>query len=312
MVERMLHARASGAADELVAPPVQVRAPLIVPHKLEYMMRHRKYTFQSDQRDQLLYPTPDYYRLKLLVPLRNVVAITLSSGVFPITEYSVNAYNQWLDIDVGGTVYSIQLPQGEYTDATLPGALQAAIVAVGPPLAGCTVTLDPLTRRLTVTNAPAFALLFRTGPHVNVSLWQVMGFPQLDTAAGVSVTAPGVVDLSGTLAIDMFVDEVSTNIDSTDNAVARISLQKFTPVSALTYFTPTNYGVLRKFWPIGRLHYLTFRFMVKVSELQPDGQVVVKYRPYDFNERNHTMQLTITSKEYESPQDEFVELDPQS
>jgi len=140
----------------------------------------------------------------------------------------------------------------------------------------------------------------------------VLGFLQVDVGPSVSVTSSGVIDLAGTTAIDMFIEEVSCNIDSTDNAVARISLQKFSPVSSLTYFTPTNYGVLRKFWPIGRLQYLTFQLMVKVSELQPDGTLVVKYRPYDFNGRNHTMQLAISCKEYESPQDEFVELDPQS
>lgn len=305
MAEEVVH-------DTLTAPPVQIRAPLVVPHQLHYTLRHRKYTFQSDQRDQLMYPDPAYYRLKLLVPLRNVVAITLSSGVFPITEYNVNAYNQYLDIEVGGMVYTVLLPQGDYTDATLPAALQAAITALGAPLNTFTVTLDPLTRQLTVANPAPFSLLFRTGPSVNQSLWQVLGFLQLDTPAGVTITAPGVIDLSGTLALDMFIEEVSCNIDSVDNAVARISMQKFTPVSLLTYFTPTNNGVLRKFWPIGRLQYLTFQFMVKVPELQPDGQVVVKYRRYAFNKRNHTMQLTISCKEYESPQDEFVELDPQS
>lgn len=298
--------------DALTAPPVQLRQPLVIPHHLEYTLRHRKYTFQSDQRDQLVYPSPSYYRLKLLVPLRNVVAITLSSGVFPITEYNVNAYNQFLDIDVGGTVYTIQVPEGEYTEATLAAAVQAAIQALGPPLAGFTVVLDPLTRRITVANAAPFTLLFRSGPSVNKSVWQVLGFLQVDVGPSVSVTSSGVIDLAGTTAIDMFIEEVSCNIDSTDNAVARISLQKFSPVSSLTYFTPTNYGVLRKFWPIGRLQYLTFQLMVKVSELQPDGTLVVKYRPYDFNGRNHTMQLAISCKEYESPQDEFVELDPQS
>lgn len=298
--------------DKLVAPRVQTRSPLVVPHHLEYTLRHRKYTFQSDQRDQLLYPSPAYYRLKLLVPLRNVIAISLSSGVFPIAEFNVNAYNQYLDIDIAGTVYTVQVPEGDYTETTLAAAVQAAIVALGPPLAGFTVALDPLTHRITVANAAAFSLLFRTGPSVNKSMWQVLGFPQLDTATAVSVAAPGVVDLAGTLAVDMFIEEVSCNIDSTDNAVARIDLEKFTPVSALTYFTPTSNGVLRKFWPISRLQYLTFQFMVKVNELQPDGQVVVKYRPYEFNGRNHTMQLAISCKEYESPQDEFVELDPQS
>jgi hypothetical protein len=298
-------------ARAMVPPKAQVRSPLIISHDLQYTRRHRKYTFQSDQRDQTQFPTPAVYRLQLLIPLRNVVAITLSSGVFPITEPNVNLYNQWLDIDVGGTAYAVQVPPGEYTTATLAAAIQAAITAI-PALAAFTVTLDPLTLRLTLTHAAAFSLLFRTGVHVNQSLWQVMGFLQEDTAVALSVTAPGVIDLAGTLAIDMFIAEISDNIDSTDNAVARIDLQKFTPTSTLTYFQPTDNGVPRYFWPISRLQYLTFQFMVKWTELMPNGARIIRYRPYLFQGRNHSMQLTISCKEYHSPHEDVVELDPQS
>ena len=301
--------------DALVAPRPQIRSPLIVSHDLQYKLQDKKYTFQSQQRDLLQYPSPAIYRVQLLVPLRNVVAITLSNGVFPITEFNVNPYNNKLDIRVGATVYTVVLPEGEYTETTLAAGLQTAITSVGPPLALFTVTLDPLTGKIVVTNVAPFDLLFRTGPSVNESLWQVMGFLQLDyttIAPALSITAPGVIDLSGTLAIDLFVEEIKDNIDSTDNAMARIDLQKFTPTSLLTYFQPPDNGVNRFFWPIARLQYLTFKFMVKYIALLPDGSQMIEYRPYMFNGRNHTMQLAITSKEYRSPHEDVVELDPQS
>lgn len=297
--------------DVLVPPVAQIRSPLVVSHDLQYTRRHRKYTFQSDQRDQAQYPSPANYRLQLLVPLRNVIAITLSSGVFPISEPNVNVYNQWLDIELGGTVYEVQLPEGDYTATSLPTALQTAITAV-PALAGFTVTLDPLTQQVTLNNAAPFSLLFATGPHVNSSLWQLLGFLQQDTVTGTSVTGTGIIDLSGALAVDLFVDEISDNIDSIDNAVARIDLQRNLISSTLTFFRPTDNGVPRYFWPISRLQYLTFQFKVKWSELLPNGTRMVRYRPYLFQGRNHTMQLTISSKEYHSPHEDVVELDPQS
>lgn len=299
--------------DALVAPKPQIRSPLTVSHDLQYKFQHKKYTFQSQQRDMLQYPSPAVYRVQLVVPLRNVVAITLSAGVFPLTEFNVNSYNNKLDINVTGTVYTAVLPEGEYTPATLATNLQAAITAVGPPLLLFTVTLNPLTGKVIIADVAPFTLLFRTGPSVNDSLWQVLGFLQLDyNALSGTITAPGVIDLSGTLAIDLFVEEIKENIDSTDNAMARIDLQKYTPTSLLTYFSPTENGVPRFFWPIARLQYLTFKFMVKYIALLPDGSQMIEYRPYCFNGRNHTMQLTITSKEYRSPHEDVVELDPQS
>lgn len=162
--------------DALVAPKPQIRSPLIVSHDLQYKFQHKKYTFQSQQRDVLQYPSPAVYRVQLLVPLRNVVAITLSAGVFPITEFNVNPYNNKLDFRVGATVYTVVLPEGEYTPATLVADLQTAITSLGPPLALFTVTLDPLTGKVIIANAAPFDLLFRSGPSVNESLWQVLGF----------------------------------------------------------------------------------------------------------------------------------------
>lgn len=297
-----------------VAPRPQAREPLIVAHKLQYGRKLYKYTFQSDQRDTALFPTPAFYRIQLLVPLRNVVGIFLNSAVIPISEPAVNPYNQWIDIDVGGTLYQVMVPEGDYSDGfTLASGIQAAIQAMGGPLALFTVSYTLLTRSLTVnTNGAPCIIKWRTGPNVNRSMWVVMGFPREDTADAVVHLAPGIIDLAGPLALDVFIEEIRSQINSADNPFVRINLQKFTPTSTITYFTPTEGGLPLTFWPIARLAYLTFNFTVKYTELLPNGELVVKYRPYDFKERQHTFQLTVQTKEYKNVFEDVVELDPQS
>ena len=296
------------------APKPQARMPLYSSTKMQYGRKLLKYTFQSDQRDLTLYPSPSYYRIQLELPLRNVIGIHMDQAVVPISEPNVNPYNQWIDIDVGGTLYQVQVPEGEYSDGfSLAAGVEAAIQAVGGPLAAFTVTYTFLTRKLTVnSNGPACILKWRTGPNVNRSMWVVMGFPREDTANTPVHVAPGIIDLAGALAIDVFIDEIETHINSVDNQFVRISLQKFTPASTVTYFTPTTAGLPVTFWPIARLQYLTFRFLVKYTALLPDGQVVVRYRPYDFQGRNHTFMVAVQTREYRNIMEDFVELDPQS
>lgn len=297
-----------------VAPVAQAREPLIVAHQLQYGRKLYKYTFQSDQRDTTFFPSPSFYRIQLLVPLRNVIGIFMNTAVIPISEPAVNPYNQWIDIEVAGTLYQVQVPEGDYSDGlSLASGIQGAIQAMGGPLALFTVSYTLLTRTLTInTNGAPCIIRWSTGPNVNRNMWIVMGFPREDTADLVVHVAPGIIDLAGPLAIDVFIEEIKSQINSTDNPFVRINLQKFTPTSTITYFTPTEGGLPQTFWPIARLSYLTFSFMVKYTELLPNGDIVVKYRPYDFKQRQHTFQITVQTKEYKNMFEDVVELDPQS
>lgn len=299
-------------ATAIVPKPIP-REPLVIAHKLEYARKLSKFTFQSDQRDIQQYPLESYYRLQLDIPLRNVVGVYMNNAVMPISEPNVNYSTQWIDIDVAGTVYQVAVPKGEYDAINIALAIQNAIQAMGGPLAAFTVSLDPITRKFTInTNGPPCIILWKTGPNVNRSMWMVMGFPRIDTPDAVSHTAPGILDISGTMAIDVFISEIKKSINSVDNSFVRIPMQRFAPTSTITYFTFTTAGLPVTFWPIARLQYLTFSFLVKTTCILPNGEVVTKYRPYDFEGRQHTFQLTIETKEYKNVFEDTLELDPQS
>jgi len=298
----------------LQPPPVEVRCSLSSSvHNLGYTTRTRRFAFMSQSRDVTLYPTPSFYRVVLPVPQKNVIGIGLNLAVLPLTEYNVNEYNQWLDVDANGTLVSVELPTGIYTLANLAAGLQAALVAASPALAAYTVALSPTLNKITINTNNAAApctLLFGTGPNLNRSLWQVLGFVRgVDTFVSDVQAAPGVVDLLGALAVDMFIDEIKTAIGSADNAFARIDLYRTQTTSDATFFTPPGDGLPLFFWPIARLTFLTFRFLVKYSVLEADGSIRELYRPYLCNYRNNAVRLDIVTREYKSPLEDSVELE---
>lgn len=296
--------------EALQAPAPPLRVPLMpAPVPLDYTARLRKYRFQSATRS-LEFPDPAFYRVTLPVVQRNVVSITLAKCVFPVSEYVVNAYNKWVDVDVGGTVYSVEMEEGDvFTSTQLAALLQTAFGNAG--LGTFTVTAVPLQRKLSIqSGGPTFSLLFRTGEHVNESAWMLLGFPRDDTSPAASVVAPGIVDLTGTSAVDFFIDEVSNHLDSVDACVARIDLARYSGSVDTTYYSPSDTGQVQFFWPISRLIYLTFRFMVPQAVLLPNGSIIQRYRPYQFNGRQHVLELNIVAKEYKSVIEESVELEP--
>nr|MCH9717216.1 hypothetical protein [Gammaproteobacteria bacterium] len=192
------------------AKNIREAIPLTITPNHRQTTRVRKFIFESQSRDLSMYPNPNCYRVQLPRVLRNVIAIALQVAVIPKSEYNVNPYSQWLDIDEGGTIYQVQMPVGTYSLAAainFPANLQASINAI-PALAAYTVTYSNFTRKLTIdSNGAAFTMLFGTGPNRDNSLWQQMGFTRIDTTNAVSHVAPGVIDLNGVTAIDLFADE---------------------------------------------------------------------------------------------------------
>ncbi len=307
-VPRRVESNSHGPSPPLKAPKPQERVPLTLDHKLVHTTRARKYTFQSEARDTTIYPDPAFYRVTFPTLLRNVIAIFLNLAVIPVSEYNINEFNQWIDIDEAGTIYQVQIPEGYYTEANIAMDVQNAIVATHPALAAYTVSFSTLTKRITIdSNGAPFSMLYRTGPNVNRSTWIVLGFPREDTTAAVSVTAPGTVDLLGALAIDLFAEELTNSLDG---SLARIELNRQS-IGGATYFTPSDIGAQSYFWPIGKLQFLTFRFMVPYTELLPDGEIIERYRLYQFNGRQHMLDFDVITREYRNVLEDNVELDPQ-
>lgn len=303
--------------EQLQVPKAQPRVPLNnIPTQVSQIVRLKRLTFQSEERDTQLYPTPSFYRMKMNVPMRNVVSVNMTNAAIPLSEYLVNEYTQWLDVEYLGVLYQVQMPLGDWnTSAGLyASTLQTAMITAGLP-ATLTVTSNVDTQRLTfATNTGnPWRFLMRSGPNVNQSMWQIIGFPRVDTELAPVLHAPNNLDFQGTYAVEFFIDEISCHLESSDNMVNHVILQKFLAISVTTYKAPPDAGLPRTFFPIARLQYLTFRFLVSYTILEPGSDIPVqKYRPYLCNGRNHTFQLDFGCKEYADMFEQTVELDPQS
>lgn len=116
---------------------------------------------------------------------------------FSMSNTIYNLRNYLFTLRIGATLYSITLPDGNYTAPTFFTQLQTAISTITG--VAFTVTLDPVTQRLTIASAGIFDLLFTdtiapqaTPPHVLVTI----GFEQQDYLGLNSYNAPRVYSLS--------------------------------------------------------------------------------------------------------------------
>lgn len=110
---------------------------------------------------------------------------------FSMSNTIYNVRDFLMLVRIGATTYSVTLPPGNYTAPTFFTILQNAITtATGTAF---TITVDPLTQRLTISAGVAFDLLLSTAPgHVTV----LIGYDRVDYTGATSYLAPRVYSLS--------------------------------------------------------------------------------------------------------------------
>lgn len=296
-------------SDRLGVPSPPVRLHHEKQCELEKGRRIWKLNFNSDCRDST-WPTTAAWRVDLPTVMRNVSSVVLRSVALHASEYTVDVWNNAIDVDFGGTTYEVFVPVGMYSGGDLATAVTAAFAAV-PALATFTATYTPLTDTITISESTptVFTLLWLSGANANASLAQTMGYTRIDTISTLVggahvVVAPGRIDLDGVLAIDIFADELS---NSMDGPIGRVLLQKQLPGAPV--FQETAFEEPHTFWPIGRLQFLTFRFMVQYARID-GGTVVCDYRPYEFHGKPNTLRLDFGETAYINPMESEVQLDP--
>lgn len=135
--------------------------------------------------------TPSAAAFQLGRTYQNAVEVELLHFSMSNTIYNVRGYS--FVVRIGATPFTVTLPDGNYTAPAFFTQLQTAIsAATGVPF---TVTLDPVTVRLTIASAGVFDLLFgteNTPEHVLVTI----GFDQQDYLGANSYVAPRVYSLS--------------------------------------------------------------------------------------------------------------------
>lgn len=90
--------------------------------------------------------------------------------------YNIQAqpFTGYLNIDEGAGEISIELPVGSYTLTTLVDTLRNALLSQAT--LDYQVTVDRVTRKITISAPTTFDLLTNTGSQVGSSAWELLGF----------------------------------------------------------------------------------------------------------------------------------------
>jgi hypothetical protein len=246
--------------------------------------------------------------------MHNVSSVALRSVALHASEYTIDVWNNTLDIEIGGNTYSVIVSVGNHTlGASFAAAVESAIIATHPALANFTVVYTTLTDTILVaeTTPTPFTLRWKTGPTSNTSMWKTMGFNLADFSSVLvgayhEAIGPNRIDLDGPLAIDVFADELKHSIDG---PIGRVELKRTREENTAVFQHYNNINEAHTFWPISRITFLTFRFLVQ--RVVGDGtSLTCDYRPYQFNGRNNTLRIDFGCTEYVNPMEQDVQLDP--
>ena len=117
----------------------------------------------SLDRDQHSYPLPTQIRLKLPRAYKNVERIDIVQVKFFCGLYAISAArkNNSLLVVVGGSQYTVSVPDGTYSLAQLLSTLQTVLNSAATSLT-YTVSFNVTTGRVTIAASGTFQLLYKT------------------------------------------------------------------------------------------------------------------------------------------------------
>lgn len=155
----------------------------------------------SMDRDRKLYPNPNYYKITLPVPVKNVCAVKLVRANIPKGEYSINEYNNNLVVTKSGITYMYTLTIGDYditTFVTLLNTLMAPINIVA--------SFNGLLSKMDYTCVDPVNIVFNFS--VQNSPYVEMGFNNDIVTWKNSVESPNRLDLFGSQEIEIQLEEL--------------------------------------------------------------------------------------------------------
>lgn len=130
-----------------------------------YVVQKKIIAVHSEDRDIKKWPSPAQFEIDLPIDYKNVVSMRLNEIELPVPLYVFSVFDQNVKLTVsvaGGTPLSIQIEDGNYTEAQLALELAGELTAA----TGSTfqVIFDQVARKFWFSNAAdTFALHFETG-----------------------------------------------------------------------------------------------------------------------------------------------------
>jgi hypothetical protein len=84
----------------------------------------------SMERNRNLYPNPNFYRINLPVPIKNVCSVKLIRASIPKGEYAINEHNNNLVVIKSGITYAYALTIGDYDITTFVALLNTLFTPI--------------------------------------------------------------------------------------------------------------------------------------------------------------------------------------
>lgn len=151
--------------------------------KIKKAVRKTTLIVNSRDRNLVANTSSSDFRITFRRPLTNIISVELVNGCVPIQLYTMdNDWNKFI-LQEGTTQFTVVIPIGIYTEATLVTGLQTAMNTVIGRTNTYTVTQDPITRKITIVGSTvAFSLLFYSGQYHDIIDYK--------TAAIISINSP--------------------------------------------------------------------------------------------------------------------------
>ena len=129
-----------------------------------------KFTFVLDsrQRDCTVFPSPNFFQIKMGDVYKNISSIELKAAILPKSSYNIHSSNKYIDFVIGDTVTAINITNSGSGYTVVP------TVTIAPPVAGVTAT--------------ATAIINAQG--------EISGFTITTPGTGYSASSPPIITIS--------------------------------------------------------------------------------------------------------------------
>lgn len=260
------------------------------------------FVIDSDTRDKIIHPNPNFYSIRFNTPFKNVYSMEVLDASIPRTQYLINYDNNTLKYNINsGPFQTITLDIGDYTMLDMMDTLNSKF--------NSQITVENVSFPSEKRNQ----YVFRSNNQFsfdfsNTHIGDILGFDENNNAVQNPSTfspgihsrifhsviepnttnnyliPPGIYSFVGDRYVLLKCKEIE------DHLFHSRSFEKYTLGLAKFKLSVVGYGderfdftalPAREFHPIGKLEYLSFRFE------RPNGQL------YDFRGMNHTLTIII-------------------
>lgn len=219
----------------------------IVQSKLILMNATDGRAANSEYLNEVTFPFND-----ILTPSKKIIynTVSLTSCEIPYSFYNVNINNQVIKYQVGGTDYTMTVPEGNYSALTFAVKF-VALYAVGGHGKACALAINKLNGRfaLTPTDGTSTITILSTGTTAQVLLGMVAGTDYTFNYSATPTEFPLPANFLGPKKIKVYSDALSSyNYDSTamgNNTLVATITCNAAPFGLITHSHNQNESILK-------------------------------------------------------------------